>query len=104
MVDGWMVSPRKSRKKSACFSRTSVSTPRAGEEQAEHHPSGPTADDAAAARNRFCYLVHREPSDLDLKEINRHSPDGSYRKLSLLQFGIPGKAELSQSTWPGASP
>jgi hypothetical protein len=27
--------------------------------------------------------------------VDRHSPDGSYRKLSLLQFGFPGKAELS---------
>jgi hypothetical protein len=36
--------------------------------------------------------------------ITRHSPDGSYRKLSLLQFGFPGKAEPSRlRPWPSRS-
>ena len=42
-----MVSPRKSRKKSLCFSRTVTSWPSRGEEIAEHHAGGASAYDAA---------------------------------------------------------
>ncbi len=47
-VDGWIVSPRKSRKKSACFSSTVTSTPARARRQAEHHAGRSAADDAAA--------------------------------------------------------
>ena len=45
MVEGWTVSPRKSRKKSACFSSTVTGHAGAGEQQPGHHPGRPAADD-----------------------------------------------------------
>jgi hypothetical protein len=45
MVEGWTVSPRKSRKKSACFLENPDSAAGAGEQQTGHHPGGPTAND-----------------------------------------------------------
>ena len=42
-----MVSPRKSRKKSACFSEDHDFHPGAGEKEAEHHAGRPSADDTA---------------------------------------------------------
>src|SRR5882724_10215618 len=40
-VDGWMVSPRKSRKKSACFSSTTTSTPARANRNPSIIPAGP---------------------------------------------------------------
>ena len=50
-VEGWTVSPRKSRRKSACFSRTRTEIPALSEQKAEHHTGGAAAGDAAANRN-----------------------------------------------------
>src|ERR1700704_1577896 len=40
-VEGWMVSPRKSRRKSACFSRTSTGTPARASSTPAIMPAGP---------------------------------------------------------------
>src|SRR4029077_5669950 len=40
-VDGWMVSPRKSRRKSACFSNTTTSTPARAKSRPSIIPAGP---------------------------------------------------------------
>src|SRR5258708_34980047 len=40
-VEGWMVSPRKSRRKSACFSRTTTSTPARASKKPSIIPAGP---------------------------------------------------------------
>src|SRR5437867_7482577 len=40
-VEGWIVSPRKSRRKSACFSRTSTSTPARANSSPSMIPAGP---------------------------------------------------------------
>src|SRR5437870_12800764 len=40
-VEGWIVSPRKSRKKSACFSSTSTSTPARASSSPSMIPAGP---------------------------------------------------------------
>src|SRR5690348_15818291 len=40
-VEGWMVSPRKSRRKSACFSRTQTSTPARARRKPSIMPAGP---------------------------------------------------------------
>src|SRR4051794_33499826 len=40
-VEGWIVSPRKSRKKSACFSRTTTSTPARASRNPSIMPAGP---------------------------------------------------------------
>src|SRR5882672_10638130 len=40
-VDGWMVSPRKSRRKSACFSRTTTETPARARSNPNIMPAGP---------------------------------------------------------------
>src|SRR5580700_11721155 len=40
-VEGWIVSPRKSRRKSACFSRTIVSTPTRARRNPSIIPAGP---------------------------------------------------------------
>src|SRR5579863_8607836 len=40
-VEGWTVSPRKSRKKSACFSRTTTSTPARASRYPSIMPAGP---------------------------------------------------------------
>src|SRR5258708_7515696 len=40
-VEGWMVSPRKSRRKSACFSSTTTSTPARARRYASIIPAGP---------------------------------------------------------------
>src|SRR5262249_36794983 len=40
-VDGWMVSPRKSRKKSSCFSNTKTSTPARASRKPSIAPAGP---------------------------------------------------------------
>src|SRR3712207_1040498 len=41
IVEGWMVSPRKSRRKSPCFSSTSTSTPRLASSSPSIAPAGP---------------------------------------------------------------
>ncbi len=40
-VEGWMVSPRKSRKKSACFSSTTTSMPARASRKPSIMPAGP---------------------------------------------------------------
>src|SRR5215831_3946157 len=40
-VDGWIVSPRKSRRKSLCFSRTTTSTPARARRKPRTAPAGP---------------------------------------------------------------
>src|SRR5512132_1503842 len=40
-VDGWIVSPRKSRRKSACFSSTTTSTPARASRKQSISPQGP---------------------------------------------------------------
>ena len=47
-VEGWIVSPRKSRRKSPCFSSTDDIDAGARQQKAQHHPGRPAADDAAA--------------------------------------------------------
>ena len=51
-----MVSPRKSRRKSACFSSTTTSTPARASRKPSIMPGRPAAGDAAAG---VCFLVHR---------------------------------------------
>src|ERR1700730_5015524 len=46
-----MVSPRKSRRKSACFSRTRTATPTRASNSPQHHASRPATGDAATDRN-----------------------------------------------------
>src|ERR1700754_3868359 len=41
MVEGWTVSPRKSRRKSACFSSTTTSTPARASRKPSISPQGP---------------------------------------------------------------
>ena len=50
-VEGWIVSPRKSRRKSACFSRTRTEISGSGKQETEHHAGRAAAGDAAADRN-----------------------------------------------------
>ena len=54
IVEGWTVSPRKSRKKSACFSSTRHRHAGAGEQQAGHDPGRPAADDQ---QRRSCRAI-----------------------------------------------
>ena len=51
-VDGWTVSPRKSRKKSRVLLEHHDVDAGAREQEAEHHPGGPAAGDAAARLDR----------------------------------------------------
>jgi hypothetical protein len=53
------VSPRKSRKKSLCFSTTIVSTPARARSRPQHHSGGSAAHDAAPAEADLRGLVHR---------------------------------------------
>jgi hypothetical protein len=56
-----MVSPRKSRRKSLCFSKTITSTP-TREQKAEHHSRQSAADNATACLYLFdslSGLIHR---------------------------------------------
>ena len=46
-----MVSPRKSRRKSGCFSSTTHIDAGAREQEAEHHPGRPASGDRAARRD-----------------------------------------------------
>ena len=55
-----MVSPRKSRRKSLCFSSTATSMPARASRKPEHHAGRPAAGDAAA---RGDGLGHRASSD-----------------------------------------
>ncbi len=61
IVEGWMVSPRKSRRKSPCFSSTVTSDAGAGQQMPQHHSRRPAADDAAC---RFRSVPCRLPSRL----------------------------------------
>jgi hypothetical protein len=58
--------------------------------------------DAAAHRANASGGPGHQDRTLNLgTHFSRHSPDGSYRKLRLLQFGFPGKAEPSRlRAWP----
>ena len=57
-VTGWTVSPRKSRKKSACFSNTVTSITGAGQQQAQDHAGGATSDDRARGRFGRSSSIH----------------------------------------------
>ena len=46
-VEGWTVSPRKSRRKSPCFSSTTTGDAGARQQEAQHHAGRPAAHDAA---------------------------------------------------------
>ena len=51
-VEGWIVSPRKSRRKSACFSRTSTSTPARASRKPSIIPPGRPRHDAPGGQGR----------------------------------------------------
>src|SRR5215472_16841642 len=57
-VEGWTVSPRKSRKKSACFSRTSTSTPARASRKPSIMPAGPPP---TMQQQNFSFSGSREP-------------------------------------------
>ena len=59
-VEAWMVSPRKSRRKSACFSSTVTDRPARQQEDGQHHAGRPAADDA----------------DVSLEHLRSQSPSG----------------------------
>ena len=115
-----MVSPRKSRRKSACFSRTMTSTPCPGEQQAEHHAGGAAAGDAAADLNVTLSIhdrasrrpVGRMPDPTTLPHVERDP--GLVRHAALvpgrvedhvdLDAWTPGTDATAFSTQPGISP
>ena len=73
-VEGWMVSPRKSRRKSACFSSTTTSTPARASRKPEHHAGGAAAGDGAAS----CVIgLHRPPWLLDSSPVSALHPSAA---------------------------
>ena len=55
-----MVSPRKSRRKSLCFSSTDDVDAGAREQEAEHHAGRPAAGDAAARGDGFSVIARAD--------------------------------------------
>ncbi len=77
-VDGWTVSPRKSRRKSACFSSTTTSTPARASSNAQHHP-GRAAARHAALRPQPSRRARRTPLRLGPRQACSARPGESAR-------------------------
>src|SRR5215472_47029 len=96
-VEGWIVSPRKSRRKSACFSRTRTSIPA----RARRYPSIIPAGPPPAMQQRLCnFSGNGEPASIvgspyatsaqtkhsvSLKASNKTSALGQQKVLTILE-------------------
>ena len=101
-VDGCTVSPRKSRRKSACFSSTDDANAGAREQQAEHHAGGPAADDhalrcAVAAHARSLVRAERASKcNSPARTGNSHSdPPRRVRAAACYAFA----SRIGESRW-----
>src|SRR5437899_12632857 len=83
-VEGWIVSPRKSRRKSPCFSRTTVGTPARANSSPSIIPAGPPP--ATQQRTDFVSPATRAPT--------RVSGEGESRRSEERRVGKEGRSRL----------
>ena len=75
-VEGWTVSPRKSRRKSACFSSTMDLTPAARQQEAQHHAGRPATHDAALGGERRHSSISRNTRPVAVMASSAGTPSG----------------------------
>src|SRR5438874_5367198 len=78
-VDGWIVSPRKSRKKSACFSSTATSTPARASKKPSIMPAGPPPAIATLTFKRYLRQHAEDIRDGSTEPLRIAARDARYR-------------------------
>src|ERR1700741_3907 len=84
-VEGWIVSPRKSRRKSACFSSTTTDTPARASRNPSIMPAGPPP---AIAQRTESDSVEDVLVDVATDRVVVELPEQQARATKLLEVGL----------------